>query len=207
MVHDLTGWVAQHADPWVYVVVLVVAVAECGALIGLVVPGETVMLAAGYLAWQGKANLVVLVLLAILGAIVGDSIGFELGRRYGSRLKRTWLGRRIGDHRWQRADRYMDEHGAASVFFARWVTGPKSVVPLLAGESDMPYGRFLVSNVSSGVLWGTFHVSVGYVAGPAYRTADRYVGYGGLVLVAAVVCGLVVWHWRSRRRSSEANPG
>ena len=98
----------------------------------------------------------------------------------------------------------MHEHGPSAVFLARFVTGPKSIVPVLAGESRMPYRRFLLWNASSALLWGCFHVGIGYVAGPSVRAVDRWFGWVGwivLVLMVLGVGGYAWWRHHTRRES------
>lgn len=204
---SLVSFVRDVADPWGYPVVFLVAAAEAALFVGLVLPGETMLLFAGYLAWKGDLALPIVVLAAVLGAIAGDSLGYEIGRRFGPALRDTALGRRIPHERWARSERYLRERGGKAVFFARFVTGPKAVMPALAGEAHMPYRTFLLWNASSAVLWGSFHVGIGYVAGPSWQTVDQYFQYGGYALVAIVVVAggaylLVRRHRRSREHTN-----
>ncbi|MGD9998444.1 MAG: DedA family protein [Ilumatobacteraceae bacterium] len=187
------------ADPWAYVAVGIMAFAEASLGLGLIVPGETLMLFAGFLAWRGDVELWLLIVLAVAGAIIGDSVGFEIGRRYGDRVRQSWLGRKIGEDRWERSHRFLERRGGTAVFLARFLTGPKAVVPALAGESGMEYRRFLVANAASAAVWGTFHVGIGYVAGPSYETVDRYLGVAGWIALGVVVLAALGWWWHRRR--------
>jgi membrane protein DedA with SNARE-associated domain len=204
--HVFVEWVRSVGDPWAYPIVFAAAAAEGALFLGLVFPGETILLLAGFLAWKGTLDLPVVIVLAVAGAALGDSIGYELGRRYGPALRRSRAGRFVGEQRWRRAQRFMHDHGGSAVFGARFVTGPKSVVPALAGESRMPYQRFLVWNVSSAAVWGTFHVGIGYVAGPSYQKIEQFLGRAGLVLagvVALVIVVVVVVRRRRRHRTPD----
>jgi membrane protein DedA with SNARE-associated domain len=192
----------QHAGGWVYVIVFVAAAAEAGLFLGLVFPGETVLLLTGYLAWRGDASLSLAVAAAVLGAIAGDSLSYEIGRRYGPRLRSSRLGRRIQDRRWEKAERFFEQHGASTVFVARFFTGPKSIVPAMAGQNGMPYRRFLFFNATSAAVWGCLHVGLGYVAGPSWRVLEHDLTLGGAVLGGVAVVGVVgfVLVRRSRKR-------
>jgi membrane protein DedA with SNARE-associated domain len=198
--HFVVEWVRSVADPWAYPLVFAAATAEGALFLGLVFPGETILLLAGFLAWKGTLDLPIVIVLAIAGAALGDSIGYELGRRYGPALRRSRAGRFVGEQRWRRAQRFMRDHGGSAVFGARFLTGPKSVVPALAGESRMPYQRFLVWNVGSAAVWGTFHVGIGYVAGPSYQKIEGFLGRAGLVLLGVVALVVVVVVVVRRRR-------
>ncbi len=191
------------ADPWIVLIVFAAAAAETALFLGIALPGETVLFVAGFLAYRGVVPVWWLMAAAVVGAIVGDSIGYEIGRRFGRQIRASAPGRKLGEARWRRADRFMHEHGPSAVFLARFVTGPKSIVPVLAGEAKMPYRRFLMWNASSALLWGCFHVGIGYVAGPSVRTVDRWFGWAGWMLLGVVVvasAGYLWWRRRTRGR-------
>jgi membrane protein DedA with SNARE-associated domain len=209
-VHVLASWVTilrDSANPWAYPAVFLAAMAEAALFVGLLFPGETLLLFAGFLAWKGAIDVWIAIAVAIAGAILGDSVGYEIGRHGGPALRSSRLGRRIPEQRWARSERYLRERGGKAVFVGRFITGPKAVVPALAGEAHMPYRTFLAWNASSAVLWGTFHVGLGYVVGPSWEAVDRYLKYGGLVLLALAVVGggtyLLIRRHRNRARPRE----
>jgi membrane protein DedA with SNARE-associated domain len=186
--------------PWGYVLVFAAAAAEAALFVGLVFPGETVLLLAGFMAWRGDGNLVGYMAAGTFGAIAGDSIGYELGRRFGPRLRRSGIGRRLGEHRWERAEEFMRSKGGRAVFLARFVAFVKTIVPALAGQARLPYARFLVWNAAGAAVWGPLHVGLGYLAGESYQHVERYLGTGGWVLLGLVtVGGLVYWRWHGRQ--------
>jgi membrane protein DedA with SNARE-associated domain len=142
---------------------------------------------------------------AVAGAMAGDSLGYEIGRRYGPAVRTSSLGRRISDDKWERSERYLRTRGGAAVFFARFLTGPKAIVPALAGESRMPYGRFLAWNATGAVVWGSFHVGIGYVAGSSWRIVHDYVTVGGYVLLGVVVVAAVTYLFVRRARKQRSH--
>lgn len=195
-------------NPWGYLLVFAVAAAEAALFLGIVFPGETVLYFAGFMAWKGKGSIWIFMAAATVGAAVGDSISYELGRRFGPALRNSGIGRRLGEQRWQRAERYLQRKGGPAIFLARWVTVAKSLVPALAGESRMPYRRFLVWNAIGALAWGSFHVGIAYVAGESYKRVEHYVGVGGAIALAAlvaiaVVAFLVHRHRRDRQQAAE----
>ena len=76
--------VVSHLGHWGYLVIFIVVVLECQALLGLVMPGESLVLLGGFFAEQGLLNLGDLIFVISTAAILGDSIGYELGRHLGS---------------------------------------------------------------------------------------------------------------------------
>lgn len=192
--------------PWSYLIVFALAASEASLFVGLVVPGETVLLVAGFLAYRGDINLVGAMAAAAVGAIVGDSIGYEIGRHLGHRLEATRIGRWIGEERWEKARSYLKEKGGKAIFLGRFVSFARSLVPALAGDARMEYGRFLAWNAAGAIIWAIAHVGAGYVAGPSYKVVERVIGPIGLSVVALVVIGLIgVRLVRKRRANAESS--
>jgi membrane protein DedA with SNARE-associated domain len=196
--------IPSDVGPWIYFVVLLAAASESALFIGLVVPGETALLLAGVLASRGQGHLVPYIVAAVFGAIVGDSIGYELGRHFGPRLRRSALGRRVGEQRWTRAEQYLQHKGGRAIFFGRWVAVARAIVPALAGEAHMPYRRFLVWNVAGAVPVGVLHVGLGYLAGESYKTIERYVSIGRWALLGVAIAVGGVIYWRHRRTAGDS---
>jgi len=182
------------AGPSAYIVVAVLAALEASAFVGLFVPGELGLLIGGYIAYQGRAGLVPMMIFAAAGAVVGDSLGYELGRHLGPSIRRSRLGRRVGEERWAQAENYLARRGGRAIFLGRFIGVLRALVPALAGASRMPYRRFLFWNSLGGLIWAPGIVGLGYLAGRSYRRVEHYAGRVGLVLLAfVVVVAAVAW--------------
>jgi membrane protein DedA with SNARE-associated domain/membrane-associated phospholipid phosphatase len=182
----------ELTQPWAYVLVGALAAAEASAFVGLVIPGEAAMLFGGVLAFQGRAELWVMVVVACIGAVVGDSAGYEIGRHLGPRLQSSALGRRIGRDRWERANAYVRRQGGRAVFFGRFVGVLRALVPAIAGQARLPYKTFLPFNIAGGVTWATGFVLLGYLAGGSWRLVERWAGRASLVLAGLVAVAAAV---------------
>ncbi len=184
--------------PWGYVVVFLAAALESSAFLGLLVPGESLVIVSGALASAGLFTLPTLIVVVSAGAVVGDSIGYELGRRLG----RPWLlrrGARLGfrrDHI-EAVDAFFQRHGGKAVLIGRFIGFLRALAPFVAGSSKMPYGRFLAYNVAGAILWTVACVFLGYFLGAAWPIAEKWVGRAGLVL-GVVVVAVAAW-WLNRR--------
>lgn len=187
MIAGLLDRLAELASPWGYVIVGVFALLEAAAMVGLVVPGEAALLVGGFLASQDKAELPLMMAVGALGAIVGDSIGYEIGKHLGPSLRRSRLGRWVGDERWQRAEDYLNRHGGRAVFFGRFIGVLRALVPTIAGLSGMPYRTFLPWNAVGGLVWAPGFVLLGYVAGGSYHKVATWAGRASTLLLILVV--------------------
>jgi undecaprenyl-diphosphatase len=201
MLQTLLDAVPANVGPWIYLVVFAAAASESALLLGLIIPGETLLLVAGVLASRGQGNVALYMVAGVTGAIVGDSIGYEFGRHFGAGLRGSAIGRRIGDKRWERAERYLHEKGGRAVFFGRWIAVVRAIVPALAGEAHMPYRRFLAWNVAGALAIGVLHVGLGYAAGQSYKTVERYLKVGHWALLGVIVAAALVVYWHHRRSS------
>jgi len=169
---------------------------EASAFIGFVFPGEIVVLLGGVAAWRGTVPLWAVIVAAVSGAIIGDSVGYLIGRRWGRGMLHGTLGRlplirRHLDKHLDEAQAYVRRRQGAAVFFGRFTTALRVLVPGLAGMSDVRYSAFLAYNVAGGVLWGTGFAVLGYLAGASYRHVVHVAGQFGLALLALIVLALL----------------
>jgi membrane protein DedA with SNARE-associated domain len=189
---------------WSYLVIFAVAALECAAFLGLVVPGESLVLASGFFAHQGILKLDAVMVAVAVGATMGDNIGYYLGQKLG----RDWLlrhGSRFGitQRRLQQADRFFQRHGPKAVFIGRFIGFARALVPFVAGTSRMPYRRFVLYNAAGAVLWTIGFVTLGYVLGASWQMAEKWIGRTSLILAGVVaLVAFLVW----RRRGSTARP-
>ena len=196
----MPAWLVDLFARYGYAVVFVGVFLENA---GLPVPGETALLAGAALSRSGALFLPWVIATAVVGAIFGDNIGFLIGRRGGRALLERF-GSKIGltPDRLVEFDRFFDKHGAKTVFIARFVTGLRVFGAVLAGASDLPWGRFLLYNASGAVAWATTFGAVGYFLAYSWETLEEWIGRSGPVLLAAVAIIAVVAVLRRRRASA-----
>jgi len=187
---------------WALAIVVALAVtAESSLFVGLVVPGDIIVL----LAASGGASpqrIVLLILAVAAGSVAGETIGYGIGRRWGGRVRTSRLGRALGDARWDKAADVLGRHGARAVFGARYVAAVHAVLPVLAGTLEMPRRRFLSWSAAGALSWATIYVGAGAAAGASFRQAAEHLTTVTLAVVglAAVIATLV--HLRSKRRAA-----
>jgi membrane-associated protein len=191
---DLSPDLAGLTATVVYVVVFGFVFVESGLLIGFLLPGDSLLFAAGLVAaTEGSGvSLTVLIVGVLIAAVAGDSVGYA----FGARLGRPWLqgrvsaGRLDGRHL-RRAEAFYERFGWFAVVAARWIPWVRTFTPILAGAARMPYRRFLPANVVGAVIWGPGLLLLGHAAAadPTLRRTS-YVVAGSFVaasLVLAVV--------------------
>jgi undecaprenyl-diphosphatase len=185
---------------WSYLLIFLVAALECAAFFGLLVPGESLMLASGFFAQQGLLELDAVIVVGTFGAVVGDNIGYQLG----CHLDREWLlrhGARFGlkPRRLDQAEAFFARHGAKAVFFGRFVGFARALVPFVAGASRMRYRQFIVYNTIGAVLWTLACVLLGYFLGASWQVAERWISRTGLI-IGGLFAVAIIGNWMRRRR-------
>lgn len=197
--------IAKALGAWTYALVGFFAFAETGAFIGLVAPGETMMLLGGAVAGQGTINVYVLIALAWTMACAGDVTSFFLGRRLG----REFLlrhGPRFGfsHDRLQQVEDFFSRHGGKTIFLGRFVGFVRAFAPFIAGSSGMRFRQFFPYSVLGCGLWVSATVVIGYVFSKSIDTAINYAGKGAVILgtLIVVVVGAV---WATRHLRVEEN--
>lgn len=182
----------QSVDPFVRTLLAGFAVMlETSVLIGLIVPGDTIVIIAGT-AVSSPLEGVLLGIAVVLGALIGESIGFWLGRLIGPRIQHSRLGRRIGEENWERSERYLRRRGGPAIFISRFLPVLHSLVPLTVGMSGYPYRRFLAWTIPACVIWSTLYISVAALAAGTYRELADRLHYAGYIFVGVIVLFLVL---------------
>jgi len=189
---------AGHLGHWGYLVIFIVVVLECQALLGLFMPGESLVLVGGFFAEQGVLDPYVLIGVISCAAILGDSVGYELGRRLGQ----DWLlkhGTRFGlrQEHLDRVNGIFERHGGKAVFGGHFMHLLRALMPFIAGAHRMRYPKFLIFNAAGCIVWATVFVVIGYLAGASWHVAEQWIGRASEIVGAALLLAIaLLWLWR-----------
>jgi membrane-associated protein len=165
---------------------------------GLPVPGETILLFAGFLAYQGELQLFRAIGTAIAGATIGDSLGYTLGRYGGNSFFSRYV-KRFGfmARQFENAKKLFLKHGHWAVFTGRFITGLRVFTGPLAGLFKMPYARFLFFNFTGAVVWATAIGCVGFLFGDSWdnllHVAKDVQRVALSLLAVLILVGLIVY--------------
>ena len=192
---DIIGWVNDAAtalpDPLIWLLGLLFTTAESGLWLGLVVPGEPVVLLLSAMLDSAPGALVLFLAVA-LGGSLGDQLGYLVGRRSGGRLRDSAVIRRLGVDGWDRAVEALERRGAQAVFLTRLVPVLRCLTPTAAGVARVPYRSFLAASLLGSLLWSAVYVGVGSLVRATLDTVRQYLGATGWVLLFALVVVVTV---------------
>ena len=196
---QIAEWVSGSS--WSYFVIFIVAVID--AFFPLV-PSETVLIIGGSFAASGDLNLLFVIVAGAAGAILGDNISYGIGTLVGERTVKRWFRSEKARKRLEWAERTLDERGAYIIIIARFIPGGRTAVTFSAGYiPSFRWRRFIVYDVTAGVIWATYAALLGYLGG---KTFEDHPFWGVLIaLGVALSLGLlveVVRHYRQRRATT-----
>lgn len=190
--HWLAHMVRYALDQWGY---LALAAGLLGEDAGLPVPGETVLMFASFVSRRSQTlDLWAIILVGIAAATAGDNIGFWAGRKLGPRLLR-WGRDKL--HMGKDIDVARDQirrHGKATVFWARYIFGLRTITGPVAGALEMEWKEFLLYNALGACTWVTAIAVSGYLFADEFHSLLGYFEKASWAIAAGVfTVGYILW--------------
>lgn len=161
--HHLTEFVAAHGL-WIYGLLFLIVFVETGVVVMPLLPGDSLLFAAGAIAAKGQMDPVLLTVLLFSAAVIGDNCNYFIGRSIGPRvfnLDSRWIKREY----LMKTHAFFERHGGKAVIAARFMPIIRTFMPFVAGVGSMRYSRFLAFDVVGGLLWVASFIWLGYYFG------------------------------------------
>ncbi len=187
----VTGWFG-------YALLAGVVFAETGLLIGLFLPGDSLLFTVGVVAGAGQLNIVQICVVLCVASILGDQCGYFLGRRTGAAIFSRPDSRWFKQEYVARTQRFYERHGGKTLIYAKFVPVVRAFAPYMAGVGRMSYVRFLSFNVWGGLGWVLSMTLGGYVLGN-YSFVRRNFEKVVLGIVFLSIVPLIVQYLNSNR--------
>lgn len=167
--------------------------AESGMMLGFFLPGDTLLLAAGVFAAQGKLPIALTIAVIALAAILGDNTGYSLGRVMGPRLFKKRDGILFRHEYVERTERFYEKHGSKTMLLAHFIPIVRSFAPFVAGVGKMSRPKFFFFDAIGDIVWATLVTLLGYWFGSRIPNIDHYVLPTVLVVMALSFMPML-WH-------------
>jgi len=202
MLNDVINWVLDSVasvNPIARTLIAgVFIMLETSFLVGLVVPGDTVIILAST-AIENLPEYLFMILTVIIFSLIGETIGFFVGKYFGPRIRRSWLGQKMGDFRWEAVDNYLDRRGGIAVFLSRFLPVLHSLVPLTVGMTKMRYRTFITWTAAACGLWTVTYVTAAYILKEQYLAIAKQYDWAGYVFIGIVAALMVAIHFIKKR--------
>lgn len=192
-------WFLGLLGQWGYPITLLFTVLENLFVIGSFTPGETVVMAAGFVAERGALNPWFVGVSSLVGTVIGSNLSYWFGRRGGREALLRWGGRFFDEERLTAAEEYFENHGNKTVLISRFAAGFKNFVPVIAGASRMRVWIFELYTLIGAVIYTTLMVTLGWVFAENFQRAldiARGLTWFGFVVLVSMIAFLI---WGRRR--------
>lgn len=187
-----------------YAGIFLIVAAESGMGIGFFLPGDSLLITAGFLASRGILDIYLVCALSFIAAVLGDSVGYSIGKKIGPKLFTSNKGLVFTLENLDRAHDFYARHGSKTIVIARFLPFFRAFVPILAGITHMRYKKFLTYNILGGIIWAIGIPVTGLVLGARIPNIDSYILPIILaIIVLSVLPGVIklIHAWLKKRRS------
>jgi membrane protein DedA with SNARE-associated domain len=170
-------------------------------LVGTFLEGETILLLAGFMAWQGVFEMPLVITFATAGATAGDQTYFYLGR-----YRRDWIFSKFPKLRLKAEKVYgwVERHPDLIIIGSRFVYGFRIATPIVLGTSRVAAWRYSVFNLVGAIIWAITVSSAGYFLGDMM---ERLIGdmhrIQHYLFLSIAIIGLGVWLYHRVRLQRE----
>ncbi len=189
----------------VWTVVLVFVLIECALIIGLFLPGDSMLITAGIMMAghaSGEAQVWALSVGTMIAAVAGNQVGYVIGHRTGHHLVARKNGRYINTRNLQRVTELLQKHGFVAVLIARWIPWVRTLCPMVAGAAKMDHRKYTLASTIGAIIWAPVLLLIGYYAGSFLDRVPWLMPMvvGTLVVGLIIGTGLGIRHYRQEMR-------
>jgi len=195
----MANLIAQYGM-WTYAILFLVIFMETAFVITPILPGDSLLFAAGMFAAIGSLDIYILLGLLIFAAILGDTVNYSIGRYLGERAYNIkWIKQEY----FEKTHAFYEKHGGKTIILARFVPIVRTFAPFVAGIGKMSYKRFIAYNIIGGIAWVLICTLAGFFFGniPVVRENFEIVIIG-IILLSIMPIG-IEW-WKARRAAKAA---
>ncbi len=202
-----------------FIALAIIVFTETGLLVGFLLPGDSLLVTVGIVAWNSGWELHWLILLLAAAAILGNNCGYTIGAKAGPRLFNRDESFFFRKSYLLQAQAFYDRHGGKTIILAQFVPIIRTFAPVVAGIGQMSRRRFVAFTVVGAFLWVGSMLGIGYILTPVldqplkrvfgddFQTA-KHVEKVILLVVFLSVCPVLIaatrgWMAKRRRKSSE----
>ena len=192
--------VIQTYGTWTYVILFLIIFCETGLVVTPILPGDSLLFAAGAFAATGSLDLKWLLILLTVAAVLGDAVNYAIGFFMGPKVFSQPDSRFLKKEYLDRTHQFYEKYGGKTIIIARFVPIVRTFAPFVAGVGSMTYAKFASYNVIGGLLWVGICVLAGYAFGNIPIVKENFT----LVILGIIFISIlpgIIEYLRQRRKS------
>ena len=182
--------------------VILIIFIETGVVFFPFLPGDYLLIAAGFFAHGGGFNIFVLLGVVWVAAILGDQCNFMIGHFFGRKIIASGKVKAMTPERVEKSQAFLDKWGHLAIFLGRFFPFIRTFVPFIAGMGGMKWHSFVLWNVLGGITWSTLFTLLGYFFGGIEFVQKHFeLLIVGIVAVSLVPTAVGLVRSRLKKRS------
>ena len=195
--------VIENFGSWSYLLLFVIIFCETGLVVTPFLPGDSLLFAIGAFSAVGAFKISWLYIILVSAAIIGDTVNYFIGKYFGDKIVKMKDNRFIKKEYIDKTHKFYERHGGKTIILARFVPIIRTFAPFVAGIGKMNYSKFVVYNITGGILWVTLFLLGGYYFGNVPIIKENFSVTIYTVIIISVL-PIIVELWRHRKIKSNA---
>lgn len=179
----------KSAGPYAFALVLAILFVECGLLVGLILPGDSLLFITGLFIATDliRINLLLALVLMVLAAVLGNLVGYWFGGRVGPRLFRRPDSRIFKQEYVTKTEDFFEKYGTRSIILARFTPIVRTLITITAGIAKMDFRKFATFSALGGLIWVVSMTLLGYYLGTVKIIHDNLEIFAlGIVVISVI---------------------
>ncbi len=172
---------------------------ETGLLVGVFLPGDSLLVTAGLIAAKGYLNVYVLAPVLTIAAISGNSVGYFIGRTTGPRIFNRENSLFFNKKHAIRAHEFYEKHGRKTIVLAQFMPVIRTFAPVVAGVGGMRFRHFITFNIIGAIIWIWSMLGIGYFLGNNIPGIDQHIEIVVVIVVFLSILPGLISAYRGRR--------
>ena len=171
----------------VYFILFIVIFGETGFVFLPILPGDSLVFAAGSFAGMGLLNYFILLILFIIAAIVGNEVNYYIGKKFGDKILDSHKIKFIKQEHLDESRAFVGKYGEKALVLSRFMPIIRTIVPFLLGVGDMNYKKYFIFNSIGGILWVLLFLNLGFFFGNVPTVKEHF----SLIILGIIAVSLI----------------
>lgn len=186
----------------VWTIVVAFVFLECAVIIGLFLPGDSMLVTAGIVMAthsSGVGHIWALSVGAMIAAIAGNQAGYVIGHRTGSKLVARKNGKYLNTKNLHKVNVLLEKHGFWAVLVARWIPWVRTLCPMVAGAANMNHRKYTIASTLGAIIWAPVLLLIGFYFGSFLEQVPWLLPAVLIAMIVALVLGTALGIWQYRK--------